>query len=217
MRMRTVVLAILVLLATGAAGQASVIYTVSMDTTPLAGSGVFWLEFVLGDGSGTGDGNNAAVLSDFQFGSGGALAGQSTFGSASGSLTSSVYLADSDPVWPAYFAQQFSAGAALRFVLELTTAVDTGGVYDQFTFAVADASLTAIPTTSTLAPDVFLSVLLDSSLPTIERSGTDPGRTAIALNAPTLDNAVPEPATWLPAGLLLGGTWCVQRRRARRG
>jgi len=217
MRIRTMVVAILALLATGAVSQAGVIYTVSMDTTALVGGGAFWLTFLLGDGSGTGDGNNAVVLSNFDFGGGTALSPPSVSGPASGSLTDGVNLTDSDPLLPAYFAQQFTAGAALRFVLEMTTEVDAGGVYDQFIFAIADSSFTNLPTTSTLAPDVFLSVIVDASTPTIERSGTDPDRTGLVVNAPALDNEVPEPAMWLPAGLLLGGAWCLRRRQARRG
>jgi hypothetical protein len=217
MRMRTVLFAILALLGTSLVSHAGVIYTVSLDTTVLVGTGPYWLAFQFADGSGTGDANNAAVLSDFQFGSGGPVATQYISGPASGSLTGSVSLSDSDPLLSAFFAQQFTPGAALSFVLQLTTEVDPGGVYDQFTFGIADNGFAYLPTTSTLAPDVFLSVLVDSDTPTREVSGTDLNRTIIALDAPQVDNAVPEPATWLPVGLVLGVAGCLRRRRAHRG
>jgi hypothetical protein len=52
--------------------RANVIKTVTLDTSALGAlpNGPFSLGFELADGSGTGDGNNSVVLSDFQFGSG---------------------------------------------------------------------------------------------------------------------------------------------------
>ena len=46
--------------------------TVTLDTSVLIGSqaGPFFIGFQLADGSLTGDGNNAAVVSNFQFGGG---------------------------------------------------------------------------------------------------------------------------------------------------
>ncbi len=50
---------------------AQILYTVTLDASPLIGNanGPFLLEFQLSDGSGTNDGNNIATLSHFNFGS----------------------------------------------------------------------------------------------------------------------------------------------------
>ena len=218
MRMRSVLFAILALLGTSLASHAGVIYTVNLDTTALVGS--FGLAFQFADGTGTGDGNNVAVISDFQFGGGSPLSTQYLWG-ATGSLSDTVTLADSDPLGT-YFAQQFTPGGTLSFLLALTTNVDDGGVFDVFTFALTDSAFFNIPTTSGASgdyPDVMLSITLDSDTPTPRTYGTDyPERTLIALNAPVWDNAVPEPATWLPVGSILGIACCLRRRwRAHRG
>lgn len=80
---------------------ASVTYWVNLDTTPLIGhpAGPFAVAFQLADGSATGNGNNAVVVSSFQFGPGGAPSQTPVVtGSAFGDLSSSVSLTDSGPV-----------------------------------------------------------------------------------------------------------------------
>jgi len=64
-------LAFPILLAASTATYANLIYMVSLNTTSIAG-GNYTLAFQLTDGSGTGDANNTATLSSFNFG-GGAL------------------------------------------------------------------------------------------------------------------------------------------------
>src|SRR5207245_11083515 len=78
--------------------RAGIVYNVSLNTSPLIGhaAGPFSLGFQFNDGIGTGDANNTAVLSAFQFGVGGSAAGVPTlFGGATGSLASGVTLTDS--------------------------------------------------------------------------------------------------------------------------
>ena len=187
MRIRTVLFAILALLGASLASQAGVVYTVTLNTAPLVGLGPFALAFQFSDGSGTLDGNNAVVLSDFQFGGGTPLTSPPPFiyvgTGISGSLDSGeVDMIDNDPV--GYFAQQFTPGTTLSFLLQTSTNVDDGGVFD----------------------------LLKSDTPTVATYGTDyPGSTSIALDAPIVSSEVPEPATWLPVGLILGGA-CFRRR-----
>src|SRR6266852_3980540 len=128
--------------------HATSLYTVSLNTAPLIGhsAGPFYLAFQLADGTGTGDGNNAAVLSDFQFGGAGAPFGPSPvlFGSAFGDLSSTVILTDS--AFPNFFAQSFTPGSTISFLLDLTINIDDGDIPDEFTFSILDRTLTPIPT-----------------------------------------------------------------------
>ena len=214
MRIRTVLFAILALLGASLVSQAGVVYTVTLNTAPLVGLGPFALAFQFSDGSGTLDGNNAVVLSDFQFGGGTPLTSPPPFiyvgTGISGSLDSGeVDMIDNDPV--GYFAQQFTPGTTLSFLLQTSTNVDDGGIFDLFTFGIADSSYNYIPTTALDGWDL-LSITLNSDTPTVATYGTDyPGSTSIALDAPIVSSEVPEPATWLPVGLILGGA-CFRRR-----
>jgi hypothetical protein len=222
MRIRTVLFAILALFGASLASHAGVAYTVSLDTTALVGFGPFGLAFQFADGSGTGDGNNAVILSGFQFGVGGAPLGvQSIFTGVgeSGSLSDTVTMIDNEPTGSGYFAQLFTPGAMLSFQLESTTNVDPGGIFDLFTFGITDSFFNYIPTTAGDGTDL-LSLTLDDPLnPTIATySTTYPDFTDFALGPPLVTGVgeVPEPATWLPVGLILGGAWCRRRWRARR-
>lgn len=217
MRKRTVLFAILALFGASLASHAGVVYGVSLNTTPLVGLGPFGLAFQFADGSGTLDGNNAVVVSGFQFGGGAPLASPPPLifvgTGVSGSLSGTVTMTDNDPV--GYFAQQFTPGTTLSFLIETTTNVDTGGIFDLFTFGITDSSFNYIPTTAGDGWDL-LSLTLDSDTPTVATYGTDPSSYPfIALDAPLVSSGVPEPATWLPVGLILGGAFCRRRWRAR--
>src|SRR5262245_40027153 len=67
-------------------------YTVTLDTTPLIGSGNFKLDFQFFDGTGlAGDlNNNTITLSNFSFSGGSALGVGTVLGGASGSLNTGV-------------------------------------------------------------------------------------------------------------------------------
>jgi hypothetical protein len=221
MRIRTVLFAILALFGASLASHAGVAYTVSLDTSALVGLGPFGLAFQFADGSGTVDGNNAVTLSDFQFGTGGPLGSPFTFTGVgeSGSLSTTVTMIDNEPTGSGYFAQLFTPDTTLSFLLESTTNVDTGTVFDLFTFGITDSGFFPIATTAGDGTDL-LSLTLDDPLnPTLATYGTDyPDFTDFALRAPLVTGVgeVPEPATWLPVGLILGGAWCRRRWRARR-
>jgi len=223
MRIRTVLFAILALFGASLASHAGVAYTVSLDTSALVGLGPFGLAFQFADGSGNlvPDANNNVTVSNFQFG-GGSPSGSpvilSTVGFISGSLDSgTVSMIDDQPF--GYFAQLFTPGPTLSFLLESTTNLDAGGVYDLFTFGITDSGFFPIATTAGDGTDL-LSLTLDDPLnPTLATYGTDyPDFTDFALRAPLVTGVgeVPEPATWLPVGLILGGAWCRRRWRARR-
>ena len=81
-----------------AAARADVInYDISMNTAPLIGhpAGPFSLEFQLNDGSGTGDENNTAVLSNLTFGGGAPVGAPSLIGGATGDAGSSITITES--------------------------------------------------------------------------------------------------------------------------
>lgn len=159
-----------------AQGQASVTYSVNINTAPLIGhpAGPFSIAFQLADGSGTGDGNNAAVISKFQFGAGGGPSGTPTvLGSAFGSLSTSVSLTDHGTV--NFFAQTFTPGGTLTFSLSVTTNADAGGILDEFTFSILDNTLTPIPTMAGAPLDVFLSINL-APRPTVQTYASDTSR-----------------------------------------
>ena len=230
MRIRTVLFAILALFAASQACRASGTFysTVSLDTTGLEGLasflGPFWVTFEFADGSGTLDGNNAVVVSGFEFGGGSPVPSPwipSGGVGISGSLDSgTVYMIDDDPF--GFFAQQFWPGTTLSFRLRSTTNVDAcpppaiGCTYDQFTFGIMDSSFNYIPTTAGDGTDLLSLTLDDPVTPTVLTFGTDPDFWPFEALGPPLVSPTPEPATWLPAGLMiLGGAFSRRRWRAR--
>src|SRR5215831_4272177 len=112
--------------------NASILYDITMNTTPLIGHSAspFSVEFQLNDGSGTGDSNNTAILNDFLFNGGGPAGSPTLNGGANGNLTSGVTLTDHS--FFNQFIQSFTPGSALSFRLSLSTNIDSGGTPDQF-------------------------------------------------------------------------------------
>jgi len=184
--------------------QADAIYDVSINTSPLISNaaGPFSLDFQFTDGSGTGDGNNTATVSNFTFGAGSATGTPTTSGTVSGDLTSGFSLTDSN--FFNEFTQTFTPGNELTFTVDLTTNVDAGGVPDEFSFDILDSTGSEIPTLGTF--DYLLLADIDSSQPTLYGYGSDTTRgtvttgDSIDLPAPSITSPVPEPAgVWLPA------------------
>jgi hypothetical protein len=188
--------------------RANVIKTVTLDTSALGGlpDGPYSLAFELADGSGTGDGNNAVVLSDFQFGSGNPVGSPLIFGSAFGDLSSTVTLTDADPA--GVFVQGFVSGNTLSFLLSFTANVDPGGTQDEFIFSILDSSFNPIPTSSPSFLSPFLDIVLDSDNPAIQTFGAD------GIPAPTVADAasVPEPSSALMMIPLAGLAWAARRK-----
>ncbi len=113
-------LGLLAIAAVPASANPDLNLTVTVDTSSLVGNagGPFSLDFQLIDGSGIGDGNNSALLTNFNFGGGAAL-GTPTwndFGGSgvSGDLGSSVSLTDSDLPLDEFY-QEFTPGSSLTF------------------------------------------------------------------------------------------------------
>lgn len=200
----------MVLLGSATFAHAQIALNVTLDTSALWGTTAnpLYLDFQLNDGAGWGDANNTAVISNFKFGGGSALAPATTWGGAAGSLGSWVALTDSTAFNEFY--QGFTPGAWLSFTVSLSTQIDTGPTPDLFGFAILDSTLKNLPTTA-IGTDLFLQVNIDRAQPAIWTFGSADGMVPAPQVVP-----VPEPSTygWFGgAGLLLIGLY---RRRASR-
>ena len=166
--------------------------TVRVDTSLLVGnsSGPFSIGFQLADGGGTGDGNNAVTVSNFQFGSGSPTGTATVSGTASGNLSSTVAMTDLSQF--NVFTQPFSPGNTLSFTLNFTNNTDTG-TPDEFVFTILDNTGTPVPTTGGSA---LIQINFNSANPTVQTFAGDPtqlmgtGAAGIAIPAP----AVPQPS-----------------------
>ncbi len=198
-------------------GHAALIFSfsVSLATSPLIGepSGPFSLDFQLNDGSGTGDGNNSATLTNFTFGAGG-MAGPGAptlIGGAAGDLSTAIMLRDLG--FQNEFFQEFTPGDLLCFDVSLTTNVDPGPTPDQFSFAILDGTGAEIPTQA-IGGEVFLRVNITADPPPIETFASDLARTSIDLGSPSVGPCIPEPgAMMLSAVALLGFLGTARTRR----
>ncbi len=206
-----------------AAANAGTIYSVTIGTAPLASDSYlpFYLAFELADGSGTGDGNNAAVVTNVQPADGVIIGiAPTVFGNGvSGDLSTSVQMTDIDSF--EYLAQPFFFGNSLSFQLDLTTNVDTPAP-DTFLFWLLDSSQVPIPTLATDGLDEFAQIIIDSSLPTVQTYASDVSRQTsagetLALDAPEFTVTTPEPAGILTIGLGLFGLLALRRARSSRG
>jgi hypothetical protein len=197
------------------AGSAQIAFNVTLDTSTLGGfPGPFAIDFQLNDGSGTGDANNTATITNFLFGGGAPSGSPVLSGGATGDLSSSVVITDSD--FFNDFNQGFTPGSSLSFDVYLTTSVDAGGTPDQFSFAIFNNG-EEIPT---IGPaDVLVSVYIDSGIPVVTAFSSDPSRTNISIPVPAIrfiGTQVPEPGvTSLIAAGILSGCILGRRRRAR--
>lgn len=192
--------------------KADAIYNVSLNTSSLAGTGQYYVNFQLVQGAAIT--SNTATLSAFNFGAGSAvgapLPDPDTTSGAAGSLTDQVTITTSD--FFNQFTQEFNPGNTLSFVLGLTQE-SAGETPDQFSFGLlyddGTGSLVNIPTTD--PGNAFFTVDINPRL-VVNTFGTDPGQTRFSLSAPTL-TAVPEPTTTLLLSSGLGVMALKLRRR----
>lgn len=193
---------------TPAACDADLIFDVTLNTIPLIGDSAapFYLDFQLNDGSGIAFGNNTATLSNFDFGGGAAAGPPNPTGGASGDLTTSVTISDTE--FLNEFYQEFTPGATLKFRVQLTTNDEGGPTPDQFSFAILDNSLSQIPTTDIGGALFTVDLAANPSISTFSN---------VTLGAPNL-SAVPEPSSALMLGLaalMLPGYRYLRSSRAK--
>lgn len=191
--------------------------TVTLDTSKLMGSqsGPFYLGFELADGSLTGDGNNAVVISNAQLPGGGpvppscAANGQG----ASGDLWSDITLTDLGSF--TYCYQAFVPGSSLSFNVSYTNNLDPAEPPDEFVMVILDNRFQPIPTTGGVA---FLQIDFDSANPNVQTFPGDPtqpeaanGGSGIAIPAPIVSGFLPSaPALISPANESTGGALKTQ-------
>jgi hypothetical protein len=222
--MKTFIFSALLLIAADA--DASVIYTVTLDTS----NGTFSnappaplsLAFEFADGSGTGDGNNSVTLSNFSFGGGSPSGSPFLSGSVTGDLSSSIQFTDSQVT--NIFFEGFTAGSTLQFNISLTTNVDAGGIPDEFVMSLLDSTLSPIPTTSSSPLYPLVDILIDSSNPTVTTYAASPQQPAaggfITFSAPSVEeiSSVPEPGSMALCALpVMWFIWRGRRRASARG
>jgi len=215
-RSRLLLLAAFLLLA-GPACNASFIFTISVDTSALIGHPAepFYSEFQLNDGSGTGNGNNTALLGPFDFAGGAPVGSPILIGGASGDLSSHVVLSDDD--FLNEFIQQFMPGPRLTFDVELSTVVEPGPQPDQFSFAILDCNLIEIPT---LGPADALVIADITAQPVARAFASDLSRTSGCGGGPipirVIQPSIPEPMTLALIVVAIIATGVVSGSRTRR-
>jgi hypothetical protein len=168
---------------------------VSINTSGLPTTPGSEIVFILTDGSGLGDANNTATLTNFALGTGSVgTVDPSNSGGISGDMSSTVSLTDSSLL--NWFGETFSAGSSLSFLLNLTTIVDAGGTPDQFSIEILDPSGNFLSPSDPLTGNL-LAINLDSASPS-----TSTQSSLVTVSSPGPVNA-PEPATifLLTAGL----------------
>jgi hypothetical protein len=216
-RKRLLALAALIASTLSAAASASVMVSVTLDTSSLAatpGSAVI-LDLQLNDGSGTNDANNTAAITDLNFGTGAAVGDPTVGGGASGTIAGGVGLTDN--VFLSFFDQAFQPGSLLSFNLSLSTNPDAGPTPDQFSFSLFDAAGNQISTTGLLS--AFLVIDINALTPIIQTFAGSGDFAAIG--APTIGAVAPAPASVPePTTLALLGMAAVAlclSRRCKRG
>lgn len=204
-------------LLTASLARAQSFFDVRLNTSPLIGhpAGPFYLDFQLNDGAGSGNGNNTAILSQFNFGGGSLLGSPMSSGGVTGSLASSVTLRDTSAFNE--FLQGFTPGSSLSFRLSLTNNANAP-TPDLFSFSILDGNLFNLRTFSPGDSDALVVInLTGQSLIANAYAGSgipdQTGATTIALAAPSV-TPVPEPSTYGLIGAALLGSLVWIRRRA---
>jgi len=181
--------------------QGATVYSVSINTSAITGtSAVVALDFLDG-----GTPSNSIVISGFL--TDGSLGLQTPTGDVSGTLPSTVTLADSQ-----FFNEllaEMTLGNTLSFQFAATeNAPDPASVPDAFTVFMLDPN-TLLPLFPTNAPtgDALLQFDIDGSAPSVYlASGGE-----VSVTVAQVQQQVPEPGSLLLASLVLAGLPCQRR------
>ena len=213
--MKKTLLILLLVLGLPFSSFATVIFNISLNTSPLIGNaaGPFAIDFQL-----VGDQGTTALLNSFAFGGGAPTGLGNCTGNCSGGFTTSLSLMALSGGFLNEYYQTFSPGTVFTFQLTFDNIVPPlGGTPDAFSLAILDSNLVEIPMAG--GNSSFLTISLDSvTTPLVQVYQNNPsGFPSIGLiTEPTVTPAgsgVPEPATmaFVTLGLLLIGG--ARRRR----
>jgi hypothetical protein len=200
-------------LSAAVAGATPITFHVTVNTASLVGNGAapFAIDFQLNGGTPFG---NSATITNFTFGGGAATTTPpvTTFGLASGSLTSAVTLQSNSLNAFNEFYQGFSPGSFFAFDLQLTRNVNSPQP-DVFSFAILDGLLGNIPTTGGVTfGDALFVVNLDT--PAAGAAGGQTFNGTGAFSGVTVTAVVtPEPVSLLLVGGALAGAGARRWRR----
>ena len=181
-------------------GNANTLYSVSLDTSDLvrnaAAAGPFTLDFILRDGSGTGDANNTIHLIDFNF------------GNSSYTLPDPISHSKTQEV---LFTQSGDPLNKLSFRIDTTNNPNIPES-DSFIFKILDKNGHPIPTTG--PNDSFLTIVLYPAPGTVVSSHTS-SDSLITIGAPDWrllsPTDVPGPPTLLLLAIGLSGLLATRR------
>jgi hypothetical protein len=176
---------------------------VSFDTSALVGTHFIDLQLNSGDDL-TGNGNNTATLTDFQFG-GGSAAINSLDGGASGTVAGGFTITDTSPFGFNGVLLSLTPGTLFQFTLNVTQNFTTG-LPDQFSFAILDNTLASIVSAG------------NGALVTIDLGvGIGPQLLASDAGVTATISSVPEPRTLTLVAPLLALGVLRLRRYSKRG
>jgi hypothetical protein len=213
--------AALLLLAPAPAGAAPpATQHVTVFTTGLTAGQTYYTDFALIDGSGAGDGNSTAAVSNLLFTSGAAGAVLSpTLGNVTGSPDTTLTLTDGHAASGPHadYAQAFTVSdSTSQFSFDLllgATSVDAGATPDNFTFQILDSNQSPLATNGPAGME-FVTADYTSTAPTATGyHSTDPGTPVTA--TVTGASVAPEPSSAV-TGAIFSLSVCGLLLRARR-
>jgi hypothetical protein len=185
-------------------------FDVSINTFTFPVGSTYALDFQLNDGSGVGDANNTAVISNLMFG-GGSAGLTSPTGGATGNAAAGFILSDTS--FFNQILQVFVPGSFVSFRTELTDSADLGATPDTLTLAILRDGV-EIPTTSLL--DAFLVAEITGGPGSVAGFGSDASALPIDTGAPLITfvstSGVPEPGSLFLVSAAIGLLICLRRR-----
>jgi hypothetical protein len=186
--------------------RADVIYSVTVDTTPLAAT-VGYMAFDLTGGFPLQD--NVATISGFLSTS--TLGTSSTSGDVSGTLTPGPLTLTADQFFNEWLQGVTFGSGLTSFTLDLTTNLAAGATPDSFAFYVLDSTFTPFDTSDPSGADSLFAIDLagQATAPQVYTSDF----ATVTVN-PVVSGAVPEPGSiWLTVAAAVAAGLCRLRKK----